>query len=47
MWYLTWMLGTALASAFAVGCGLWYEVHKRNLDGEAGTGMPEPAVKRR
>lgn len=32
MWYLTWLLGLALACAFTVACGLWYEVHRKELD---------------
>ncbi|AZV94858.1 cytochrome bd-I oxidase subunit CydX [Kerstersia gyiorum] len=45
MWYLTWLLGLALACAFTVGCGLWYEVHQKDLDG-ADPGGVGPAVKR-
>ena len=33
MWYLTWMLGTAMACGVAVAVGLWYELHRERLDG--------------
>ncbi|NLP32105.1 MAG: cytochrome bd-I oxidase subunit CydX [Oligella ureolytica] len=32
MWYLTWMLGTALACGVAIAVGLWYEIHQQRLD---------------
>lgn len=35
MWYLTWMLGTALACGVAVAVGLWYELHQERLDGNS------------
>jgi cyd operon protein YbgT len=27
MWYFTWILGLAFASAFAILNAMWYEIH--------------------
>ncbi|MBI5447235.1 MAG: cytochrome bd-I oxidase subunit CydX [Gammaproteobacteria bacterium] len=26
MWYFSWILGTALACAFAILCAIWFEL---------------------
>lgn len=41
MWYLTWMLGTALACGVAVAVGLWYELHHERLDGSSASTSTE------
>lgn len=45
MWYLTWMLGTALACGVAVAVGLWYELHQERLDASSKTTVQTQPVK--
>ena len=33
MWYFTWILGIAFASAFAILNAMWYEVHSDQARG--------------
>ncbi|QDH69197.1 cytochrome bd-I oxidase subunit CydX [Marilutibacter alkalisoli] len=33
MWYFTWILGLAFASAFAILNAMWYEMHAERTEG--------------